>query len=225
MGFEAGAPNPVRDAFFRGQGLDPARVRSCVQVHSRDVVLADGRLPHKSARADGLATATPDLLLSVTVADCLPVALYDVEHGAFALVHSGWKGTGIVREALSLMGRTWGTRPEAVAAVLGPCIRSCCYLVDEDRAAAFEAEFDGPGAYPLGPLVDRTLRDPHTGEPRPRLNLQAANARMLAEAGVRDLAVCENCTYTDERLGSFRREGPDRYTRMVAVAGRLGVNA
>lgn len=225
MAFDAGSSNPARDAFLRGQGLDPARLRFCVQIHSRDVLLAGDRPAGEPGRADGLAAISPDMLLSVTVADCLPVALFDTEHRAFALVHSGWKGTGIARVALSLMGRTWGTRPEAVAAVLGPCIRSCCYRVDEERAAAFEAEFGGAGAYPLGPVVERTERDPRGREPQPRLNLQAANASILAEAGVRELSVCGNCTYTDERLGSFRREGPEHYTRMVAVAGRLGVNA
>jgi copper oxidase (laccase) domain-containing protein len=50
------------------------------------------------------------------------------------------------------------------------------------------------------------------------IDLQAANARLLAGAGVRNIAVCEDCTFTDERLGSFRREGP-AYTRMAALIG------
>jgi copper oxidase (laccase) domain-containing protein len=39
---------------------------------------------------------------------------------------------------------------------------------------------------------------------------------------VKHIAVCENCTFTDERLGSYRREGPDAYTRMIAAAGLFG---
>jgi YfiH family protein len=160
--------------------------------------------------------------LSVTVADCLPVFLYDTEGGGFGLVHSGWRGTGIVLAALRLMTERWNARPEAVAAVLGPCIQGCCYRVDEERARAFEDEFGGPGGvYPLGPVVRREGADPY-------LDLPAANARLLAGAGVRNIAVCEDCTYTDERLGSFRREGagknpkdPSAYTRMAAVLGRL----
>jgi copper oxidase (laccase) domain-containing protein len=146
------------------------------------------------------------------VADCLPVFLYDTDTGAFALLHSGWKGTGIVLAALSMMAERWGTRPSAVAALLGPCIRPCCYQVDEERAAAFEAEFGGSGGdYPLGPVVRRSGG-------RPALDLQAANARLLAGAGARNLSYCVDCTFTDQRLGSFRREG-QTYTRMLAVLG------
>jgi copper oxidase (laccase) domain-containing protein len=105
-----------------------------------------------------------------------------------------------------------GTRPGAVAAVLGPCIRVCCYRVDERRANDFENEF---GEGPLGSAVLRKDDGPY-------INLQAANARLLADAGVRHIAVCEDCTYTDERLGSYRREGPLAYTRMAAMAGPFG---
>ncbi|MDR2397861.1 MAG: laccase domain-containing protein, partial [Spirochaetaceae bacterium] len=68
-----------------------------------------------------------------------------------------------------------------------------------------------PGAYPLGPAVKREGG-------RPALDLQAANARLLVDAGVRNITYCEDCTFTDQRLGSFRREG-SAYTRMLAVMG------
>jgi YfiH family protein len=154
--------------------------------------------------------------LAITVADCLPVFLLDTVKGYFAALHSGWKGTGIVLKAVEMM-RAAGSGD--IAAVLGPCIGGCCYRVDEERAAAFEGEFGGasvlapPGTpYPLGPV---TLR---RGD-GVFLSLQAANARLLAAAGIRHIAYCEDCTYTDERLGSYRREGAGAYTRMAAVAG------
>lgn len=189
-----------RNVFLQALGIDPLLVRACTQTHSRKVLVADERgLPE----ADGLISA--GVYLSVTVADCLPVYLLDTETATFALVHSGWKGTGIVLDALALMK----ARPETVTAVLGPCICVDCYHVDEDRRRQFEDAFGGSGgAYPLGPLVKGNA-----------LNLQAANARLLANAGVRNIAVCDNCTFTDERLGSFRREGA-HFTRMLALAGK-----
>jgi YfiH family protein len=158
--------------------------------------------------------------LAVIVADCLPVFLYDTEGGAFGLLHSGWRGTGIVLKALALMAGRWGTRPEAVAAALGPCICSGCYRVDAARAGAFEAEFGGGGEYPLGRVVREWEPEGGRSEKEFSLDLRAANARLLANAGVRNIAYCENCTYTDARLGSFRREGAG-YTRMAAVMGCL----
>jgi YfiH family protein len=200
-----------RGRFLRSLGLEPDRTRSCVQIHSRIVLEADGSFAGRR-EADGMTGRGRETALAVTVADCLPVFLYDAETRAYALLHSGWRGTGIVLSALSMMAERWGTRPASVAAVLGPCIRPCCYRVEEERAAAFEAEFGGPaGDYPLGPVVRRDGGGS-------ALDLQAANARLLAGAGVRNLAYCLDCTFTDQRLGSFRREGP-AYTRMLAVLG------
>jgi YfiH family protein len=214
MGYPGGEAN--RERFFRALGLEPDQERSCVQIHSRIVWEADRSFSNRS-KGDGMTGKGRGTVLAVTVADCLPVFLYDTETGAYALLHSGWKGTGIVLNALSLMAHRWGTRPSSVAALLGPCIQPCCYRVDEGRAAAFEAEFGGSGGeYPLGPVVRRSREGP-------ALNLQAANARLLAGAGVRNLSYCADCTFTDQRLGSFRREG-SAYTRMLAVLGYFQPN-
>jgi YfiH family protein len=215
------AENPARLALFAALGLE--RVYGFTQIHSRTVLEVD-RYNHPAAAhpakfppaADGMVSRDRRIALSVTVADCLPVYLYDTESGAFGLVHSGWKGTGIALEALRLMAERWGTKPEAAAAVLGPCIDSCCYKVDTERAAFFEREFgaDPPGlssadAALLKPAVRRDGAGCY-------LDLKAANVRLLAGAGVRNIAVCADCTFTDERLGSFRREG-EGYTRMAAI--------
>jgi YfiH family protein len=218
MIYAEGEVSPAREALYKTLGLEPDRVYGLTQVHSRDVLAMDRYSPRERQRADGLVSRDRELWLSVTVADCLPVYLFDTESGAFGLLHSGWKGTGIVRAALALMGERWNTRPGAVAALLGPCIGSCCYRVDEERARSFEEEFGGSGGgYPLGPVVIRRPRE-DSGPPEPFLDLRAANARLLAGAGVRNITVCGDCTYTEERLGSFRREGPN-YTRMAALMG------
>ncbi len=206
-----GAETPVRSALWAALGVDARFLHAPAQFHSRELALAEGPAT-TAAAADGLVSADPACYLSVTVADCLPVFLLDTEHGIFALLHSGWQGTGIVSRALDLMSARGRTRPAAVAAVLGPCISAAAYAVDPERARAFEAEFGGPGGdYPLGPVVKAGRY----------IDLQAANARLLAAAGVRHTAVCQDCTYSDPRLGSFRREGPDAYTRMAAVVGNF----
>jgi YfiH family protein len=217
MLYSEGTNGPARLAFFRSLGLDPARVYACTQVHSRRVLEVDRETPNTGPRADGLISRDREVILSVTVADCLPVFLYDTggcPDGGLALVHSGWKGTGIALAALRLMEDRWRTRPEEVAAVFGPCIRRCCYQVDGERARTFDAEFGGAGGGSPGAL-------PPVSKAAGKffLDLQAANARLLAGAGVRNIAVCEDCTFTDERLGSFRREGAQAYTKMTALAG------
>ena len=156
-----------------------------------------------------MVSARPDALLTVTVADCLPIFLVDAGRGAFGIVHSGWKGTGIVREALRLMAQEFGTAAADVSAVLGPCIGTCCYRVQHARYERFKADF-GERAVRLGKGPDDY-----------RLDLRAANVELLSQAGVTDISVTTDCTCCSPGLGSFRREGPETFTRMLAFIGGL----
>jgi YfiH family protein len=211
------AENPARLALFKTLRLPP--VYGLHQIHSRNVLAVDEENP-PACPADGMVCAGGKTALSVTVADCLPVYLFDTASGACGLAHSGWKGTGIALECLELMRERRHTRPEETAAVLGPCIGPCCYTVDAERAAAFEKRF---GAVPPGISGADAARLPpvtrHDGAAW-YLDLRAANIRLLAGAGVRDIAVCGNCTFDDKRLSSYRREGADHYTRMAALLWR-----
>ncbi|MDR1250925.1 MAG: polyphenol oxidase family protein [Treponema sp.] len=217
--------NPARLALLKAVGLDPVRVYGLTQIHSRQVLAVDRQRP-PDIPADGMVSGDRQISLSITAADCLPVYLLDTETGAFGLLHSGWRGTGIAVQALKCMAKHWGTKPEAIAAVLGPCLDSCCYKVDEERAVAFDQKFGA--VLPELAAKDAALFKPVTRrEERMEgvswyLDLKAANIRLLAASGVRNIAVCGDCTFTDERLGSFRREGRE-YTRMAALCGRLRV--
>jgi len=214
-----GNHSDIRKAFFESQGICADKVYSLIQIHSKDVYCLPAPAPCVSVFAregDGMISFASGVFLAVTVADCLPVFLLDTEQGYWAVLHSGWKGTGIAANAVEMMKQA-GTKPEALAAVLGPCIQDCCYRVDEERATQFEAEFasaqthDDSG-FPMGKVSRHDKSGWYIG-------LQAANARLLAAAGVRHIAHCTDCTFTDERLGSYRRQGPQAYTRMIAMAG------
>lgn len=220
MKFVPGDQNLNRNRFFtalaKPHGLAELPVYAVEQVHSQDVVVVKEGTPFDGPPADGLLTATQGIWLSVTVADCLPIFLRDRSGAYRALLHSGWKGTGIVNRALSIFVNDWHIKPQDVLAVLGPCICGDCYQVDDKRARQFKAQFGtSEGAYPLGPVV-QVKKDRHAG-PLYYLDLQAANAHLLARAGVKNLAVCQDCTLTNLQLGSFRRQGPASYTRMVAL--------
>jgi copper oxidase (laccase) domain-containing protein len=161
--------------------------------------------------ADGLvspgrvAGGAPVGCLVITVADCMPIFLFDSGTGAFGLLHSGWKGTGILAEAVRVMGRLYGTKPADVSAVLGPRIGACCYVVDEARAAEFSGEFGAAAVV--------------RADGRPRLDLVAANLAIADALGLGAVDVMDGCTSCDARFGSFRRQGAGRFTRMAAAIG------
>ena len=195
--------NQNRQNLFAELGLNPVNVYGLKQIHSRSVMTVSAKNA-PLAEADAMVTQDSDIILSVTTADCLPIYLLDAKSGAFGIAHSGWKGTGIAIDAVSQMKKNWGTKPCDVAAVLGPCIGSCCYNVDEERAFYFKNEFGSD-----------SVRE---HDNKYYLDLKTANITLLKEAGVKNISVCEDCTFTDKRLGSFRREG-EKFTRMAALAG------
>jgi copper oxidase (laccase) domain-containing protein len=96
----------------------------------KTVLAADG-LPVVPG-VDGLVTNQPGAVLAIYVADCGAIWLADRKTGAIGLLHSGKKGTegDIFGVALATLAREFGTRPEDVTAVLGPCIRPPHYEID-----------------------------------------------------------------------------------------------
>lgn len=194
-----------RLSFFASLGIAPARVLALRQVHSLRV-LAEGELaPDGPPEADGLLAADPQAVLTVTVADCLPIFVADRRSGARGLLHSGWKGTGIVAEAIGRMANLYGCRPADLSVVIGPGIGPCCYDVPRERFELFRQRF-GPAA-----AVER--------DGRRFLDLRQANVGLLARLGVEDVTVVQDCTACTPELASFRVLGSEGYIGMVAVMG------
>lgn len=202
---------PWRKSLFSLLGMEEERVFGLRQVHSQKVVVLDRQEPEELAavEADGLITNRPGVVLSATMADCLPIFLKDTANGVFGLVHSGWKGTGIVSGALRAMQNGYGTLPQNVAVTIGPGIGPCCYRVPEERAELFSRQFGAAAVV-------------RNGDGTPSLDLREANLGLLRDAGVQTVTVVEDCTSCSEALGSFRRQGPASYSLMLSCIGRWG---
>ena len=81
-----------------------------------------------------------NILLTVTVADCTPILLYDQKQKAIAAIHAGWRGTvdKIVMKVLKQMKASFGTLAKDCFAFIGTCIDECSFEVDADVADHFE---------------------------------------------------------------------------------------
>ena len=197
-----------RERFLARNHICAERVVGLQQRHGRRVVLVENSFDaSKRSKADGLVTALRHPVLSITVADCLPIFLLDKSTGSFSVVHSGWRGTGIVLDALKLMERACGTRRDSVHVTIGPGIGPCCYDVPEERYQSFLTRF-------AEDCVE--IR-----QGKHYLDLKAANAGLLADNGVEDVTVVTDCTSCNPLLGSFRRDGPRSFTPMLAIAGHF----
>ena len=188
--------NSNRDRYLQGLKADSEKVYYCKQVHSRKVVVLRGSGAYDTSRleADGLVTDRPDVLLTVTVADCLPIFLVDHGRGAFGLLHSGWRGTGIAVEGVKSLEREFGSRASDLTVVIGPGIGSCCYRVDAGRYRDFRRRF--------GPESVRRRRKELF------LDLREANVALLRRLGIGEVLVCLDCTVCSPQLASYRRDGP-----------------
>ena len=182
-------------------------------IHSKEVSVTEKEGDTKDRKCDGIITKNPLLVPAVTVADCVPIFLYDREKKAFGAFHSGWKGTGIAAEGVQKMQEAFGSKPEHISAAIGAHIGNCCYFVDETRAVYFTEDF---GEKCITKAENpQTERDAELIQKFPyRLSLTEANLFVLKQAGIREenIVVAEDCTcctkFSDGEhvFGSFRRQ-------------------
>lgn len=136
-----------RDRWWRAEQIHGKGV-AIVPAADLDLKMAGDGLPVVPG-VDGLVTNVPGEILGIYVADCGAIYLADRGTGAVGLLHSGKKGSelGILTEGIGLMQRSFGTRPEDLVVVLGPCIRPPHYEVDFAAEIARQAERAGVGEF------------------------------------------------------------------------------
>lgn len=183
-------PAGDRAAVYEALGTEfTASVAWAKQIHSNQVLPA---LPGACGEGDALVSTESGLVLSVIVADCVPVLLAGDQ--ALASVHAGWRGL-----ASDVIGHTLATLEEPaenLTAWIGPAIGQCCYEVSEEVAEAVVT------------ASNAAARRDDRAE-KPHLDLQAAAREQLSRRGVRDLRTVPVCTRCHpEWLWSYRREGP-----------------
>lgn len=198
---------PDRLDYLQSREIGPGQLYSVAQNHTRKVVCVDPQRPvddYSSLVADGIIAPEAPVFLGITVADCLPIFLFDKRQGCFGALHSGWKGTGIVLPAVSAMERDFRCKREDLCAVIGPGIGHCCYRVSKERHDSFISRYGkGAGEKGAGGYF---------------INLRAANIRLLSRAGIGSVSVIDNCTCCEREFHSFRREGKD-FGQMLAYIG------
>jgi YfiH family protein len=233
-----------REMFLAKLGASGFTLASLRQIHSSHVYQvtrdAGGRLEYrpcgfalpeqpkeKPPAGDGLMTQEAGILLTVRVADCLPVLLADPKRRTVCAVHAGWRGAleQIVEKAVGEMRRILSSAPEDLLAALGPSIRSCCYEVGEEVVDAFFGRFPhaekflrkstnpstaSADRYPTFFLSSCRPRHGPASAPVTYLDLVAALRDQLLSVGVdpRRIYVSEFCTACRTDLFfSHRKEG------------------
>ena len=150
---------------------------------------------------DGHATNERGTLLTVTVADCIPVYVAVPQKGAVALLHAGWRGAanGVLARGVELLKRQGFAKGSDIVMHCGVGICGTCYEVGSEVAVQFGLA-----------VSDRPIP----------LDLRAVLARQARELGIEDVSVSPWCSAHDrDRFFSHRASG-GRDGRMVAYLGR-----
>jgi YfiH family protein len=155
---------------------------------------------------DGHATVELGALLTVTVADCVPVYLASPTTGVVALLHAGWRGTasGVLQRGIRLLCDSAAQASQLVMHC-GVGICGLCYEVgDEVRAAVAQTL---PAGAPTGPDSSH-------------VDLRNVLARQAHALGVREVSVSSWCSAHDRDRFFSHRASRGEDGRMVAYLGR-----
>jgi hypothetical protein len=150
---------------------------------------------------DGHVTRQPGVLLTVTVADCVPIYLAAPESGLVALLHAGWRGIadGILEHAVTTIGTTARIHHRDIVMHCGVSICGNCYEVGSEVAERLNGRSDGTATH---------------------VDLRSILAARAATLGVGAVTISAYCTaHHHDRFFSHRASrGQDG--RQVAYLGR-----
>jgi YfiH family protein len=198
-----------RHAFLKKIGVVPSIVVAAELKHGNSVYRATendrGRIIPKT---DALITNASDVFLSVTVADCLPIFIFDPQKNAVGLIHAGWRGlaNNIIGATILAMNHEFGCDPSDVLIGIGPYIGPCHFEVQNDVLQKFAA-FPDASLKKGGKIF---------------LDLGAIARHELKIAGVSRTHIdsSNSCTFDlSEEYFSYRRDKPEILETMMAVMG------
>jgi YfiH family protein len=174
------------------------------QVHSNNISICNktGNI----IDTDGIMTNNKNLVLSIQVADCIPIYLYDDQNQSFGLVHAGWRGVtgGIIENSIEKMKKL-DAKSINIKVLLGPSIRQCCFEIGPEVGKLFDDKFQKIGK-----------------SNRMHLDMQNTIIDKLIKMNVRykNIIDIKECTCCSDQYHSFRKDG-NKAGRMIAMMGFL----
>lgn len=193
--------------FCDALGINPENLVASDQVHKDHIHVATfmdrGKGIFKSSdikSIDALITRDRQVALVTYYADCVPLFFLDIKTPAVGLAHAGWRGTvrKIGQKTVLKMMKEFGSLPENILVGIGPCIKSCCYEVDEPVVEVIKKAFT---------YWDELILETETG--KWMLDLVLTNKKQLEEVGISPQNITESgfCTSCNNDLFfSYRKE-------------------
>jgi len=166
-------------------------------VHGKRIRVVDDKNKRKSIRkTDGLITKKPNVFLTITVADCLPVFIYDPVKKVVGLIHAGWRGleNQILKSAIDKISQEFGCNENNILVGIGPGISKCHFEVGREVLNKFK------------PFL-RQCSEKRDG--KNFLNLKKIAKIQLLEIGLKEknIEINQECTFCEtKKYFSYRRQ-------------------
>ncbi len=164
------------------------------QTHSSKISeVLNKTLYYKST--DGLLSNNINHILEISVADCLPIFVYNKKIFCIGVVHAGWKGLkkGIISNLSQALSSYDSLSDFKI--FIGPSISQKNYEVKKDFLEYFEREHF---------LIN---------DDKYYLDLKKIAVKQLALEGFKDIEVSKICTFENHNFHSFRRNGTEKRMR------------
>ena len=164
------------------------------QTHSSKISQVSNKtLYYKST--DGLLSNNINHILEISVADCLPIFVYNKKNFCIGVVHAGWKGLkkGIISNLSQALSSYDSLSDFKI--FIGPSISQKNYEVKKDFLEYFEREHF---------LIN---------DDKYYLDLKKIAVKQLALEGFKDIEVSKICTFENQNFHSFRRNGTEKRMR------------
>jgi YfiH family protein len=157
---------------------------------------------------DGFVTDSPNFLLGIQTADCVPLLLADKSKPIIGAAHAGWKGAigGVIENTVNAMVDL-GSRVDNIIAAIGPCIWQDSYEVTLEFLGNFK---NTPQFFKSGRDTDHHQFD-----------LPGYVEYRLQEIGILSISSSPADTYKNsEQFFSYRRKtirGEEKMGNQVSV--------
>ncbi|UMM64110.1 peptidoglycan editing factor PgeF [Aristophania vespae] len=175
-----------------------AKFLALKQVHGREVFVVGDETPlwplSSLPEADGLVTNVPNLVLTITTADCAPVLFSSGDGKIIGAAHAGWRGAvnGILEETMHQMRSLGATN---IKAAIGPCIGPKSYEISANMRDEVLEKHPKAGDFFKALKQERQFM----------FDLPGFCVQCLTQNGVDSVENLALDTVSDDRFFSYRR--------------------
>ncbi len=193
--------------FFKNNNLAQKVIIAAGLIDGNQITIVDGIKDSQIIpNCDALISSQEEQLLTITVADCLPIYFYDAQKKVVALAHAGWRGVlaQIAPQVIEKMKEHYNCQPSNLEVIIGPHIQACHFEVKNDVAGQFKEK-------------DLIIKEGKTF-----INLaQVVNDQLIkAQVPMTNIKISPDCTYCrSDQYYSYRRDQAPELETMIAYIG------